>query len=277
MGSEPVYDVIVVGSGAAGGMAAYLLATKGLNVLCLEAGRMIDPAKDFHTHKFPYEWPNRGRGKPGEYGHLPQGMEWKIKEWTDQLYTIPSEDPYAVAPGSKFTWTRLRAVGGRTLLWGRGVDRFGPLDFKAKSQQDGWGEDWPITYEDIEPYYDKVETLIGCAGGSENVFNTPAGQQVAHSCFETVRLFESPPEEPEGIGRSRPSTPRFFPIPREKPRTSKTSPRYLFFREATIPAVTLRWYEENRFGERLLSFRRLDTIPAWQISWNWMVNHDGMD
>ena len=178
MGSEPVYDVIVVGSGAAGGMAAYVLAMKGLRVLCLEAGRMIDPAKDFHTHKFPYEWPNRGRGKPGQYGHLPQGMEWKIKEWTDQLYTIPSEDPYAVAPGAKFTWTRLRAVGGRTLLWGRGVDRFGPLDFKAKSQQDGWGEDWPITYEDIEPYYDKVETLIGCAGGSENVFNTPAGQNL---------------------------------------------------------------------------------------------------
>jgi choline dehydrogenase-like flavoprotein len=178
MGSEPVYDVIVVGSGAAGGMAAYVLAMKGLKVLCLEAGRMIDPAKDFHTHTFPYEWPYRGQGKPGQYGHLPQGMGWKIKEWTDQLYTIPAEDPYALAPGAKFTWTRLRAVGGRTLLWGRGSDRFGPLDFKARSLQDGWGEDWPITYEDVEPYYDKVETLIGCAGGSESVPNAPAGQHL---------------------------------------------------------------------------------------------------
>jgi len=115
--SQPRYDVIVVGSGAAGGIACYVLATSGLNVLCLEAGRMLDPAVDFYTHKFPYEWPYRGEGKPGQYGWLPQGMEWKIKEWTDHLYTIPGEDPYAQAPGSKFTWTRLRAVGGRTNLW----------------------------------------------------------------------------------------------------------------------------------------------------------------
>lgn len=178
MASSPVYDVIVVGSGAAGGIAAYVLATQGLNVLCLEAGRMIDPAKDFYTHKFPYEWPLRGQGKPGEYGKLPQGMEWKIKKWTDHLYTIPDEDPYAVAPGAKFTWTRLRAVGGRTNLWGRGCDRFGPLDFKPKSLQDGWGEDWPISYDDVAPYYDRVERLIGVAGGSEDVYNTPTSHHL---------------------------------------------------------------------------------------------------
>jgi len=175
---QPVYDVIVVGSGAAGGIASYVLATRGLNVLCLEAGRMVDPAKDFQTHKFPYEWRYRGNGKPGKYGRLPQGMEWKIKEWTDQLYTIPKDDPYALAPGSKFTWTRLRAVGGRTLLWGRNTDRFGPLDFKPKSLQDGWGEDWPISYEDVAPYYDRVEALIGVAGGTEEVFNTPIGKSL---------------------------------------------------------------------------------------------------
>jgi len=178
MGSQPVYDVIVVGSGAAGGIAAYVLATRGLHVLCLEAGRMLDPAKDFHTHKFPYEWSYRGAGKPGEYGRLPQGMEWKIKEWTDHLYTIPAEDPYALAPGAKFTWTRLRAVGGRTNLWGRGCDRFGPLDFKPKTLQDGWGDDWPISYEDVEPYYERVEQLIGVAGSSEEVYNTPSGKHL---------------------------------------------------------------------------------------------------
>ncbi|HKT13400.1 MAG TPA: GMC family oxidoreductase [Terriglobia bacterium] len=176
MASQPVYDAIVVGSGASGGIASYVLAMKGLKVLCLEAGRPIDPAKDFFTHKFGYEWHYRGQGKPGEYGELPEGMGWKITEWTDQLFTIPDKDPYAVAPGSKFTWTRLRAVGGRSLVWGRSVERYGPLDFKPKSLQGGWGEDWPISYDDVAPYYDKVEDLIGVSGGRESLYNVPAGQ-----------------------------------------------------------------------------------------------------
>ena len=178
MSTQTVYDAIVVGSGASGGVAAYALASKGLKVLCLEAGRMIEPHKDFHTHKYPYKWPYRGNGKPGKYGKLPQGMEWKINEWTENLYTVPQDDPYALAPGAKFTWTRLRAVGGRTLVWGRESGRFGPLDFKPKSLQDGFGEDWPITYEDLAPYYDKVETLIGVAGGGEDVYNSPANKNI---------------------------------------------------------------------------------------------------
>lgn len=168
----------MVGSGASGGVAAYALASKGLRVLCLEAGRMIDPHKDFHTHNYPYKWPYRGNGKPGKYGKLPQGMEWKVNEWTENLYTIPQDDPYALAPGAKFTWTRLRAVGGRTLVWGRESGRFGPLDFKPKSLQDGFGEDWPITYDDLAPYYDKIETLIGVAGGGEDVYNSPANKNI---------------------------------------------------------------------------------------------------
>ena len=178
MSTKIVYYAIVVGSGASGGIASYVLAKKGLKVLCLEAGRVIDPVKDFHNHKFPFEWPYRGSGKPGKYGKLPQGMEWKITEWTDHLFTTPQDDPYALAPGAKFTWTRLRAVGGRTMVWGRGSDRFGPLDFKPKSLQDGFGEDWPITYEDVAPYYDKIEALIGVSGGGEDVYNAPSSRKL---------------------------------------------------------------------------------------------------
>jgi len=161
------YDVAVVGSGAGGATAAYVLANEGLNVILFEAGRMLDPAKDFLTHAWPYDLPFRGRGKPGEYDGL-----WKINEYTAHLYTNPRKDKYRSDP--EFHWTRLRAVGGRTNTWGRACFRHGPLDFKTKSLQ-GFGEDWPISYEDLAPYYDKAERLVGIVGSKENYFNMPDG------------------------------------------------------------------------------------------------------
>jgi choline dehydrogenase-like flavoprotein len=165
------YDVIVVGSGAGGATAAYALVNQGMNVLLLEAGRMLDPQKDFNTHTWPYELPFRGRGKPGEYDGL-----WKINEYTAHLYTNPRKDRYASDP--EFHWTRLRAVGGRTNTWGRSCFRHGPMDFKTKSTQ-GFGEDWPISYDDIAPYYDKAERLVGISGAKENYFNMPDGVYAA--------------------------------------------------------------------------------------------------
>jgi len=143
------YDVIVVGSGAGGATAAWALATRGASVLLLEAGRMLIPAKDFKTHTWPWELPFRGEGKPGAYDGL-----WKINEYTDQLYTNPRQEKYRSDP--EFHWTRLRAVGGRTNTWGRACFRHGSLDFKTKSMQ-GSGEDWPISYDDLAPWYDKAE------------------------------------------------------------------------------------------------------------------------
>jgi choline dehydrogenase-like flavoprotein len=161
------YDVVVVGSGAGGATAAYVLVNLGLKVLLLEAGRMLNPAKDFVTHDRPWDLKFRGDGKPGEYDGL-----WKINEYTAHLYTNPRKEQYDSM--EQFHWTRLRAVGGRTNTWGRSCYRHGPMDFKTKSTQ-GFGEDWPISYEDIAPYYDRVERLVGISGAKDGYFNMPDG------------------------------------------------------------------------------------------------------
>jgi len=170
------YDAIVVGSGAGGATAAHVLTGHGLKVLLLEAGRMLDPTTDFHTHTWPYELKFRGRGRPGEYDGL-----WKINEYTAHLYTNPRQETYRSDP--EFHWTRLRAVGGRTNTWGRACFRHGPLDFQTKSTQ-GFGEDWPLSYEDLAPYYDRVERLVGVCGARDNYANMPDG------------LYAGPPHHP---------------------------------------------------------------------------------
>src|SRR5215813_11105863 len=128
-----VYDAIIVGSGAAGGIAAHVLVNHGLDVLLLDIGPKWDPTSYYHTaHKWPYEMPYRGLGKPGQYAGL-----WKINAYTEHFYVNPKTDPYALAPGTDFHWTRIHAVGGRTIVWGRVSLRFAQFDFKPKSLQDG--------------------------------------------------------------------------------------------------------------------------------------------
>ncbi len=160
-----VYDVAIIGSGAGGGMAAYELTKAGARVVMLEAGAMWDNSKDSAMLKMPWDSPRRGAPIPDR----PFG-EWNacIGGWN-----IPGE-PYTRAEGTKFDWWRGRMLGGRTNHWGRISLRFGPDDFRRKSL-DGLGDDWPITYYDVKPWYDEIDRLIGIFGSIENLPNDPDG------------------------------------------------------------------------------------------------------
>jgi len=178
-----VYDVCIIGSGAGGGTAAKVLTEGGLSVVMLEAGPRLNPHKDFKEHVWPYELAHRGAGV-GAKGKFQFNDEFLAP---NGFWEIEGE-PYTTAPGSSFHWFRSRIEGGRTNHWGRIALRFGPADFRPHST-DGAGDDWPITYGDLSPYYDKVESYIGVFGSKENIPNAPDGVFLPPPkprCTETV-------------------------------------------------------------------------------------------
>ncbi len=164
--SSQVYDVIIVGSGAGGGMATKILSEAGLKVAVVEAGPFFDPAdpEQMTQMKWPYESPRRGANTTRPFGDFDSAYGgWDIEG-----------EPYTNEKGSEFSWFRSRMLGGRTNHWGRISLRFGPKDFKRKDQ-DGLGDNWPIGYDDVKPYYDKVDKLIGVFGTNEGLPNDPDG------------------------------------------------------------------------------------------------------
>jgi choline dehydrogenase-like flavoprotein len=160
--SSETYDVVIVGSGAGGGMAGYVLAHAGIKVLMLEAGAYFDPQKDSQQLKWPWESPRRGAGTTRPFGDFDAAYGgWEI-----------DGEPYTTKDKTEFFWFRSRMLGGRTNHWGRISLRMGPKDFQAK---DGLTDDWPITYDDVKPYYDKVDRMIGIYGTKEGLENEPDG------------------------------------------------------------------------------------------------------
>ena len=175
------YDVLVVGSGASGGWAAKLLAESGLQVAVLDCGRSQTDA-NFNEHEpvFDLKYRNvkfRESVSPIIRQTRPiQGQCYACTEYNYQWFANDHEEPYTTAEGMNYNYFgRLRMVGGRTNVWGRQCYRLSDLNFKAASH-DGFGQDWPISYRDLAPYYDRVEEYVGITGMREGNDVLPDGQ-----------------------------------------------------------------------------------------------------
>jgi len=187
------YDAVIVGSGAAGGMAAHVLTTHGLQVLLLEAGKKLPIEQELRSMQWPYDHPRRGDEPPGSH-HLSlneytirkppyaKGAAfkhvysyvggWSGSDYVKNIIVDEKDHPYT---GTNYAWVRARCLGGKTNIWGRLALRLSDYDFKGKSH-DGYGEDWPISYADVEPYYDKVDLYLGISGVKENLPHLPDSQ-----------------------------------------------------------------------------------------------------
>jgi choline dehydrogenase-like flavoprotein len=184
------YDAVIIGSGAAGGMAAHVLTSRGLNVLLLEAGKHVNTSTELKSMEWPYDHPRRGdmpadshaivfneytvRHPPYaaglRYKHVYSYVQsWGGSDYSKNIVVDEKDNPYT---GTNYAWVRARLVGGKTNIWGRLALRLSDFDFKAKSR-DGYGEDWPISYADIQPYYDKVDQYLGIGGVKENLPHLP--------------------------------------------------------------------------------------------------------
>ena len=163
------YDAIVVGSGATGGWAAKKLTESGMRVALLEAGSNVSK-KDFTEHVNPWQMPYLGMSPKMLKERPIQGSCYACTEYNQKWFVNDQENPYT--QDKPFKWIRMRVVGGRSLSWGRQSYRMGDIDFKAASR-DGYGENWPIEYADLVPYYEEVEKYVGISGQAEGLDQLP--------------------------------------------------------------------------------------------------------
>ena len=175
--NKVVYDAVIVGSGASGGWVAKELTERGMRVLMLEAGPPRLPTRDFTEHVWPYQVKYRGFGNRQALLELQpiQRLCYACDEFSHQFFVDDHENPYTFPADKPFMWVRGRQVGGKTFCWARESYRYSDYEFRAASR-DGYGEDWPLSYKDLAPYYDKVEAFIGVSGSREGLEQMPDGQ-----------------------------------------------------------------------------------------------------
>lgn len=185
---KKTWDAIVVGSGLTGGFAAKELCERGLRVLMLEAGRPIDPAKDSVEHVPPHQLPFRGLGSQREMAATQpiQSKADSYSEWNARFWVNDRENPYTHPADKPFEFLRGRQVGGRSILWGRKCYRWSERDFTANAR-DGIAIPWPLGYDELAPWYDRVEAFIGISGTRDGIAQLPDGDYLppmAMSCGE---------------------------------------------------------------------------------------------
>ena len=166
--TETTFDVLIIGSGHAGGMAAKVLTEKGIRCLMLNAGPVADVARDAQR-KPAYDLPYRGFKPPGRLEHVYQANEFNANVWVDE-----KEVPYTFDPANPYNWVRVRLFGGRSLFWSRQAFRLSDYEFKGKSH-DGFGEDWPISLADLAPFYSRAEEIFQVAGAQDGPAQMPNG------------------------------------------------------------------------------------------------------
>src|SRR5580692_3065750 len=195
------YDVLIVGSGHSGGMAAKMLTAKGISCLMLNAGPEADYDRD-RTAKATHELPFRGFDKPGRLPHVFRSSEANAEQWVDE-----KEVPYTHDPAKPYNWVRVRLLGGRSLFWAKQSFRLSDFEFKA-GDLEGTGENWPISLADLDPYYSQVEGIFRVTGRKEGWPQFPDGNFIESDInpFESQtikRLTELCNQRHIGVSRMR--------------------------------------------------------------------------
>ncbi|MCL6258294.1 GMC family oxidoreductase [Aquiflexum sp. TKW24L] len=174
MSQENTFDAIVIGSGISGGWAAKELCEKGLKTLVLERGRNVEHLKDYPTMTAaPWDMPHRNQIPLADKLENPVVNKcYAYKEDTAHFFVKDTEHPYIQE--KPFDWVRGYQVGGKSLIWARQTQRWSKYDFEGPGR-DGFAVDWPIRYDDIDPWYSYVERFVGISGNKDGVETLPDG------------------------------------------------------------------------------------------------------